>query len=88
MSALQVTCINKQPRNDTHEGITHLGGAWGKKTRSDVIVEIENKTNSYFTSVDGKRAEVGVRQGEYGKYVQTYADGYYNDNLLALRECS
>jgi len=26
MADVQVKCINKQPRNDTHEGITHLGG--------------------------------------------------------------
>ncbi|WP_375166828.1 DUF3892 domain-containing protein [Bradyrhizobium sp. CCGB20] len=35
----------------------------------------------------GKRAEVGVVDGSNGKYVRTHADGYYNDNLLALPEC-
>jgi Protein of unknown function (DUF3892) len=30
---------------------------------------------------------VGVVQGPNGKYVWTYADGSYNDNLLALPEC-
>ena len=87
MADVQVKCINKQPRNDTHEGITHLGGAGWKWTRAEVIQSIENRTNTFFTYVSGKRADVGVVQGTNGKYVRTYADDYYNDNLLALIEC-
>ncbi len=87
MADIQVKCINKQPRNDTHEGITHLGGAGWRWTRTEVIQSIENGTNTFFTYVNGKRADVGVIQGPNGKYVRTYADGYYNDNLLALVEC-
>lgn len=34
---LQVTCINKQPRNNPHEGITHFGGYGWKWTRQEVI---------------------------------------------------
>jgi hypothetical protein len=37
--------------------------------------------------VGGNRADVGVLDGPYGKYVRTYADGKWNDNLLALPEC-
>ena len=33
------------------------------------------------------RANVGVVNGPSGKYVRTYADGKWNDNLLALPEC-
>lgn len=87
MADVQVKCINKQPRNDPHEGITHLGGAGWKWTRSEVIRSIEGRTNSFFTLVNGKRADVGVVNGPNGKYVRTHADGYYNDNLLALLEC-
>ncbi len=88
MADAQVTCINKQPRNDSHEGITHLGGRTWKWTRQQVISSIEGGTNTFFTMVDGKRADVGVVDGPNGKYVRTHADGYYNDNLLALPECS
>ena len=91
MADVQVTCINKLPRNDTHEGITHLGGPAGagwKWTRSDVIKSIEAKTNTFHTYVGGKRADVGVVDGPNGKYVRTYADGKWNDNLLALNECA
>lgn len=87
MADVQVRCINKQPRNDPHEGITHLGGDQWKWTRQQVITSIEAKTNTFFTYVGGKRAEVGVVNGPNGKYVRTYADGKWNDNLLALPEC-
>lgn len=87
MADVQVKCINKQPRNNTHEGITHLGGDGWKWTRDQVIASIEAKTNTFFTRVGGNRAEVGVVNGQYGKYLRTYADGKWNDNLLALYEC-
>lgn len=87
MADVQVTCLNKQPRNDPHEGITHLGGPGWKWPRADVIASIDMGSNTFFTMVGGKRAEVGVVNGPNGKYVRTHADGYYNDNLLALPEC-
>jgi Protein of unknown function (DUF3892) len=87
MSDIQVTCINKLPRNDTHEGITHLGGSNWKLTRAEVIRLIESHLNTYYTRVGGTRAEVGVINGPNGKYVRTHADGKWNDNLLALDEC-
>lgn len=72
----------------THEGITHLGGETWTWTVGQVIEAIENGDYTFHTSVGGKRAEVGVVQGAYRKYVRTYADGYYNDNLLALPPCN
>jgi hypothetical protein len=87
MADVQVTCINKQPRNETHEGITHLGGATWKWTRQQVINSINAKTNTFYTLVGGKRANVGVVNGPHCQYVRTYADGVWNDNLLALYEC-
>ena len=88
MADVRVTCINKQPRNNTHEGITHLGGSGWRWPRADVINSIENKSNTFHTLVGGNRAEIGVVNGPNGKYVCTYADGKWNDNLLALPECS
>ena len=88
MADIQITCINKQNRQSSHEGITHVGGTGWRKTRQEVIVLIDNKTNSYFTKVNGKRADVGVVQSNGTKYLRTYADGQWNDNLLALPECS
>ena len=79
--------MDKQPRMDPHEGIRHLGGSGWRWTRSQVIDSIEAGTNTFFTMVNGKRAEVGVVNGRTGKYVRTHADGQWNDNLLALPEC-
>lgn len=87
MADVQVKCINKQSRNDPHEGITHLGGDGWKWTRQQVITSIEEKTNSFFTLVKGNHANVGVVNGPNGKFLRTYADGKWNDNLLALPEC-
>ncbi|MBI3677908.1 MAG: DUF3892 domain-containing protein [Proteobacteria bacterium] len=92
MADLQVTCINKEPRVDPHHGITHLGGpgssgnGW-KWPRATVISSIETGTNTFYTLVNGKRANVAVIDGPNGKYVRTHADGQWNDNLLALKEC-
>jgi len=88
MADAQVTCINKQSRNSTHEGITHLGGNGWKWTRSEVIQSIRNKSNTFFTHVNGKRADIGIVEGQNGPYLRTYADGQWNDNLLALPECA
>jgi hypothetical protein len=87
MADAQVTCINKQPRNNPHEGITHLGGATWRWTRQQVVDSIEQRTNTFFTLVGGTRANVGVVNGPNGPYLRTHADGKWNDNLLALPEC-
>ncbi len=88
MAEVQVTCVNKPDRNSPHEHITHLGGAQWRLTREDVIRRIDSRTDTFYTLVGGKRADVVVRR-EQGKapYVQTHADGYWNNNLLALSEC-
>lgn len=92
MADVLVDCINKRDRNSSHEGITHLGGPGGgtrwKWTRADVIASIEAKTNTFYTMVDGNRGNIGVVEGPNEKYVRTYADGKWNDNLLSLAECS
>lgn len=87
MADVLVRCISKVPRTDPHHGITHLGGQDWKWPRADVIASIEAKTNTFHTRVAGTRAEVGVVDGPNGKYVRTYADKKWNDNLLALPEC-
>src|SRR4051812_31562230 len=79
MADVQVTCINKLPRDNTHEGITHLGGHGWRWTRPEVIASIENKTNTFYTMVGGHRADVGVVKPT-GRlpYVRTHRDGQWN----------
>ncbi len=88
MADVQITCINKVPRQNSHEGITHLGGPSWRWTREMVIRAIEAGTDTFYTLASGRRADVGVVNGPSGKYLRTYADRQWSDNLLALRECS
>jgi hypothetical protein len=80
----QVTCVKT---HSSHEGITELGGPGWRATRQQVIAAIDAGT-VFYTLVGGRRANVGV-QTEAGKapYLQTHADGYWNNNLLALQSC-
>lgn len=90
MADVHVQYINKQPRQNPYEGITHLGGKAGggwKWTRQKVIESIQDKSNTFFTLVDGNRGNIGVVDGPNGPYLRTYADGKWNDNLLSLPEC-
>ena len=90
MANVQVQCINKQPRDNPYEGITHLGGKAGggwKWTRKQVVDSIRDKSNMFYTLVDGNRGDIGVVEGPNGPYLRTYADGKWNDNLLSLPEC-
>jgi hypothetical protein len=82
----QVTCINELPRNDTYEG-THLGSSGWKWTRAQVIKSIEDMTNTFYTTVDGTRPDIGVVVGSNGKYVRTRRDQKWTVNPLALDEC-
>lgn len=88
MASIQVKCINKQPRHNPYEGITHLGGDGWHSTRAEVIRLIENKTNTYYTLVNGNRGDIGIVNTDNGPYLRTYADGKWNDNLLSLPECN
>lgn len=88
MPDVQVTCITKSDRNNRHESISHIGGLAGpwKWTVSQVIQSIRTKTNTFYTLVNGNRAEIAIVDGAH-PYLRTHADSAWNDNLLALPEC-
>jgi hypothetical protein len=94
LKEFEVTCINKPDRLSSHEHITHIGntaGGW-RLNRELAIRKIDSKEEAFYT-IDrstGKRVYVGVVRGDGNKapYLRTYADGKWNDNLLALAECS
>lgn len=92
MAEYQVTCINKPDRTSQHEHITHIGNiqANWRMTRELAIAQIDGKINSFYTvdRITGARAYIGVvRVAGRAPYLRTYADGVWNDNLLALAEC-
>jgi Protein of unknown function (DUF3892) len=90
----RIDCVNKPDRLSPHEHITHVGGPrpdgaerW-KDTVANVVSLIQRQVHRFYTSEAGAVAWVGVRVSASGhKYLQTYADGVWRDNLLALKEC-
>ena len=93
MADVQITCVTKPDRNSTHDRITHVGGPGGggwKWPAEDVVASIENRTDTFFViDAAGHRSNVGVVDPGNGrrKHLRTYADGDWNNNLLALPEC-
>lgn len=93
MEEYQVTCIHKPDRTSAHEHITHIGNTAGNwcLTRESAIRRIDS-TEAMFYTVDartGQKMYIGVvRPTGRPPYLRTYADGKWNDNLLAQPECS
>lgn len=90
MADVQVTCITKPHVQSPHEHITHLGGPSWIWTREQVIQSIDDGTNTFYVldPSTGKRANVGVVRPRDGRapFLQTYADGDWNNNLLSLNQ--
>lgn len=92
MKEFEVNCISKPNRDSPHEHITHIGNTKGKwrLTRESAVQRIEGKTEAFYTvdSQTGKKVYVGVvRESGKAPYLRTYADGKWNNNLLAQAEC-
>jgi len=90
MADVLVTCVHKEDRQNPHEGIISIGGPGGggwNWPRQTVIESINAGTNTFYTLVNGKRADISVVNGPNGPYIRTHADGIWTDNLLALPEC-
>jgi hypothetical protein len=74
-----------------HEHITRLwwtdpaSGRTGDNSRPQIVTWIEDNGKAYVDDGRGDRADVLVVTPRYGdKYLRTYADGQWTDNLLAL----
>lgn len=94
MKEYQVSCITKSPPNSSdHQHITHIGGIGGgawRLTKESAIRRIDSKEESFFTAdpISGKKAYIGVvREAGKAPYLRTYADGEWNNNLLAQPAC-
>jgi Protein of unknown function (DUF3892) len=95
--AVRITCISKDAGNhqNPHEGITHVGWvneqthATGNSTRAAMIKYIEiDHGQAYVKDAHGRIAYVGVVTPlGRSKYLRTYADRVWTDNLLSLPEC-
>jgi hypothetical protein len=96
--AIRITCINKAGgrHDDPHCAISNLGwtndatGNTGKSTRIEIYDWLKEKTENkaYVRDARGNIAYLYPRENSNGtKFVQTYADKTWTDNLLALGEC-
>jgi hypothetical protein len=90
---VRVECINKTPRNDPYDRISHIGGTnpngnrW-KLSESEAITGIESGRWSFYVErPTGDRVDVIVATRLGRKYLKTTADGDQPNNLLSLPEC-
>ncbi|EPL1173029.1 DUF3892 domain-containing protein [Morganella morganii] len=95
MTDVRITCITLSSTNAVHEHITHVGSPQfipqgSKWTVAQVINAIESKQHTFHVTDNyGNRANVGVVNpgGNKPKFIRTYADGKWNNNLLSLPQC-
>jgi hypothetical protein len=95
--SIRIMCINKSGgyHADPHHAISHLGwvgdgtSKTGKNTRLEIYNWIKDQNGTaYVLDSRGNKALVRTREHSNGtKYLQTYADQVWTDNLLALPEC-
>src|SRR5688500_16268335 len=92
----EITCINKTPRDNPYDAITHVGGATGSdsggawRLRLDqAIAGIEQGKWEFFVRRSLLNdVKVVVAVSPFGnKYLKTEADGAEPNNLLSLPEC-
>lgn len=92
--ALQITGIRKPDPEDPHEAISHYrwlddtDNTVGIDEREALIKWMEiNKIDAYVA--DGTRKVwCAIRENKHStKYLQTYSDGEWSNNLLALPQC-
>jgi Protein of unknown function (DUF3892) len=90
MGRFHVTCINKKGGHlNPHERIQYIGnqaGNW-KLSEPNAIGRIQGHSDSFYTLVNGREAEVIVAVHNGREYLKTNADDYSPDNLLSLAEC-
>jgi hypothetical protein len=89
MGDFQITCINRPGgRTDPHSRIEYLGqeGNW-KISEANMIRRIRNRSDTFYTLVVGRRADIIVAERNGVPYLKTAEDATRRDNLLALDEC-
>lgn len=89
MASFQIVAVRTDlSESGLHEHISEVktsgGGEWSRAT---VVKDIREGTDSYYTEVDGSKADVIVVECprcDFGDYIKTTADSTTADNLLSL----
>lgn len=88
--SIRITAIRLSGGN-THQHITRLwwtnpaNGQSGDNTRAEIVSWIENENGKAYVEEGGRRVDVLVVTPSSGpKYLRTYADGVWKNNLLSL----
>jgi hypothetical protein len=87
-------CINKPDRYDYYRHITHIGGVNpdGSKwhlSEEEAIAGIRRGEWTFYVEGGGRTVWVTIEKGPSGReYLKTEPDGYREDNLLSLPECT
>ena len=88
--AIRITAVRLQGGNG-HEHIVHLwwtnpaNSKSGDNSRAQLVAWIEDEGGKAYVEDTHGRVDVGVVKPTHGpKYLRTYADGRWTDNLLAL----
>jgi Protein of unknown function (DUF3892) len=87
--SFEVNCIVKRGGHyNPHERIEALGynGSW-MLSENAMIYRIESGSESFYTLVNGRRADIVVAVHDGRKYLKTTSDGYAPNNLLNLPDC-
>ena len=91
MVEFEITATHKDNFNNTHEAISkyrwvQYSTAKGDDTDREIVVRwVEQGIRAYVSDRFGRKVYCSVRTSIRGvKFLQTYADGYYTDNLLSL----
>ena len=83
---IQLSRVRFWAPGTSHEHISHLGDTTRMWTRTQIVEWVESGAYGFYTNDGYRKAYVHVRTSSSGtKYVQTYADNTYTDNLLALQ---
>jgi len=78
----------KRTGKDRDGDITSLCGEWGSVPKVRAINDIEHRYHSYYVQdLHGRRADVVVVRGRFGKYLRTDPNSTCSDNLDSLPDC-
>jgi hypothetical protein len=93
VSDYEINCINKPDRAGSVERIQYIGNSEGQwKLSLDTAVACIQRGDTFHTldRTTGRRVDIFIVDRKDGSkpFLQTYADGKWNDNLLAQPECA